>query len=137
MICKAESETVAILPSRSFWHPSLALSLPHLLGYTLLWKTVGPPKLHPPLVMSNLKFKPLETGFYTLNFSDGLPKKRGLRISPLKPHLENQIYGQTSSLGMLLLSVRQPALKSRRFGVGQWKSADPVSWGFYLVVQGF
>lgn len=35
MICKAESETIAIPPSWSFCHPELALSLPHLPGYAL------------------------------------------------------------------------------------------------------
>lgn len=41
----------------------------------------------------------------------GYQRHEDSEFHPLKSHLENQSYGQTSSLGMLLLSGWQPALK--------------------------
>jgi len=98
MVCKIESELLLFChppPSANSNSPSsppgfqVALCAPENCGSS------NPP---PPVAMSNLKFKPLEMGFNTLNSSDGLPKK-------------------TPVQGTLLLSGGQPALECRQL----WK----------------
>lgn len=119
MICKIE------LLLFCYPLPSATPNLPcpsHSFRVTLsALENCGSSNLHPPLVMSNFKFKPLEMGFYTLNFSDGLPKTQGLGISPFEiPFGKSELWPNLFS-GDAATQRLAASSETGIFGKGQWK----------------
>lgn len=80
--------------------------------------------------MSNMKSEPLEMGLYSLNFSDGLPKNRGLRISPFeitlgKSELRSYFYGDVATEWLGAGSLLEKASGNREItfpGGSTWSS---------------